>query len=678
MSLSPSLSILCNLPAHAFIPFSKIDNKDFLAAFENCCQTAQQHIQDIANQQEPPDFHNTVLGMETATRSLTALTALFMNLNQTDTDPLMASTMEKVSPLLAAFETDVLFNHKLFQRIEQIYKASSQQPLPAHAQRLLDKTYKNFIREGVHLSSPEQAKLKAINQRLALLGEEFQQNVLKATHAFRCVLTTKEEVAGIPEDVLTQSYAPEEKAWVFTLQTHSYVPFMTYCSHRHLRKKMYTAYMQRATQGECNNQGVVQEMVQLRCQKALGLGYKSYAHYVLEERMASSPEQVDEFLQKIGRISQPHAERDVKNLQDCAQQEGISSLQSWDVAYYTEKLKEERFAIDNATVKQYFPLPQVMEGAWEIVKKLYGLHIVSYPMPSYHEDVETYAILNEKKQPLAYVYTDLYARVSKRGGAWMTTFRDAYYAEDTRILPHIGLVCNFAKPTGEGTPTLLTFEEVTTFFHELGHVLHGACSQAPYESLSSMHVSWDFVELPSQLLENWVYEEESLKIFAKHYQTKESFPSVYLQKLQSLKYFQAGWFTLRQISLGMLDMAWHKVNNPFFFEETGVLDFEEKLLKPLQLIPKDKSFNMSCSFSHVFGGGYAAGYYSYKWAEMLEADAFLHFKEKGIFCEEVGKAFREEILAKGDTEEPNALYKAFRGKDPDPEAFLKQAGLLAS
>jgi len=544
---------------------------------------------------------------------------------------------------------------------------------------LLEKQYKGFARNGANLNENDKNKLREIDAKLSKLSLQFGENVLAETNAFEMHLTNENDVSGLPESVkeAAQQLAKEEgkEGYIFTLQYPSYIPFLTYADNRELRKKMAIAAGKKAFQNnKFNNEHIVLEIVHLRHQRANLLGYKTHAHFVLEERMAEFPEKVIEFSNNLLEKAKPAAKKEFENLEKFAKDiDGIDRLQKWDGAYYSEKLKKELFDLDQEILKPYFKLENVIDGVYEIASRLYDLKFEEvFDIDKYHPDVKTYHVTDLRGNFIAVFYADYHPRKGKRNGAWMTSYKSQQIKNGINERPHVSIVCNFTKPTAT-KPSLLTFNEVTTLFHEFGHALHGMLANTTYNSLSGTSVSWDFVELPSQVLENWCYEKEALELFAKHYETGETIPMNYVEKIKESASFHEGMQTLRQLSFGLLDMKWHSENPS---EIKSIKTFENAAFADTKLYPDVAENCMSTAFSHIFQGGYSAGYYSYKWAEVLDADAFEYFLEKGIFNKEVATKFKENVLSKGGTEKPMTLYKRFRGQEPKPEALLKRAGLV--
>jgi len=544
---------------------------------------------------------------------------------------------------------------------------------------LLDKQYKSFARNGANLNESDKKKLREIDAQLSTSSLKFGENVLAETNTFQMHLTNEKDVSGLPESVKEaakeMAISKEKKGWVFTLDYPSYIPFLTYADNRELRKKIAIAAGKKAFQKNAfNNESIVLEIVNLRHQRANLLGYKTHAHFVLQERMAETPEKVIEFSNNLLEKAKPAAIKEFENLKKYAKKlDKIDQLQKWDGAYYSEKLKKELFDLDQELLKPYFTLENVIAGVFEIANRLYDLNFEeTSTIDKYHEDVKTYRVTDNNGEFIADFYADFHPRKGKRNGAWMTSYKTQQIKNGINERPQVSIVCNFTKPT-KTTPSLLTFNEVTTLFHEFGHALHGMLANTIYGSLSGTSVSWDFVELPSQILENWCYEKEALELFAKHYKTGEVLPMKYIEKIKESASFHEGMQTLRQLSFGLLDMHWHGQNPS---EIKSVKEFENNAFADIKLYPDVSENCMSTAFSHIFQGGYSAGYYSYKWAEVLDADAFEYFLEEGIFNKKVATKFKENILSKGGTEKPMVLYKRFRGKEPKSDALLKRAGLI--
>ena len=660
-------------------PFSKISNTDFEPAIKKGIEIAKEEINIIALNSDKATFDNTIVALDFSGKKLDRITSIFFNLNAAETDDELQRIAQEVSPLLSEFSNDITLNEYLFKRVKSVFDDKKNLDLTPEQEMLLNKRYKSFARNGANLNETGKTELRKIDAQLSKLSLKFGENVLAETNAFEMHLTKEIEVAGLPESVKEAAHQlakeKEKKGWIFTLDYPSYIPFLTYADSRELRKKMAIAAGKKAFQNnDFNNEKNVLDIVKLRYQRANLLGYKSHAHFVLEERMAETPENVIEFSNTLLKKAKPAAEKEFEELENYAKKIGkIDLLQKWDGAYYSEKLKKELFDLDQEILKPYFKLENVIEGVFMIVKKLYDLQFEQvFNIDKYHEDVKTYQVTNTKGDFISVFYADFHPRKGKRNGAWMTSYKSQQIKDGINERPQVSIVCNFTKPT-KTTPSLLTFNEVTTLFHEFGHALHGMLANTNYSSLSGTSVSWDFVELPSQILENWCYEKEALELFAKHYKTGEALPMKYIEKIKESASFHEGMQTLRQLSFGLLDMKWHGTNPE---EIETIKAFENNAFTHTKLYPDIPENCMSTAFSHIFQGGYAAGYYSYKWAEVLDADAFEYFLEKGIFNKEVATKFKEHILSMGGTEKPMELYKRFRGKEPKPDALLRRAGLI--
>ncbi len=664
---------------HNTAPFSQIKIEDYVPAFQEGIALAKAEIDAIVNNPDEPTFENTIVAMDFSGDILDRLSSIFFNLNSAETNDEMQKIAQEVSPWLSEFGNDIRLNAELFARVKTVYDQKESLGLNPEQTTLLDKKYKSFSRNGANLPEDKKNKLREIDKELSKLSLQFGENVLAETNNFELHLTDEKDLSGLPEGTIEAARLlaknQEKEGWIFTLDHPSYVPFLTYADNRELRKKMAIAFGAKGFQkNEFNNEEIVLKIVKLRHERANLLGYKTHAHFVLEERMAESPEKVFSFLNDLLAKAKPAAQKEFAELTAFAKElDGIEQLEKWDGAYYSEKLKQQLFNLDDEKLKPYFQLEKVLDGAFTVAKKLYGLTFTEvFDIDKYHEEVTTYEVKDADGNLVSIFYADFFPRKGKRNGAWMTSFKSQYVKDGVNERPHISNVCNFTKPT-ETKPSLLTFNEVTTLFHEFGHGLHGMLANTVYPSLSGTSVYWDFVELPSQIMENWCYEPEALALFANHYETGEIIPIEYVQKIKESASFQEGLATLRQLSFGLLDMAWHGQ------DPTNITDlktFETEQFANTQLYPDVKENAMSTAFSHIFQGGYSSGYYSYKWAEVLDADAFEYFHENGIFNEEIAKKFKDNVLSKGGTEHPMTLYKRFRGQEPKPEALLKRAGLL--
>jgi peptidyl-dipeptidase Dcp len=664
---------------HNTAPFSKIKMDDYKPAFIENIAKAKAEIDAIINNPEAPTFENTIEALDFSGDALDRLSSIFFNLNSAETCDEMQKIAQEVTPLLTEFSNDITLNEDLFKRIKSVYEQKNTLNLTTEQATLLDKKFKSFSRNGALLSEEKKAKLREIDTELAKLKLTFSENVLAETNNYQLHITNENDLKGLPEGTIeaAKSLAKSKdlEGWIFTLDHPSYLPFVTYAENRELRKEIAIAAGKKAFQNnEFDNQEITLKIAKLRFERANLLGYETHSHFVLEERMAQNPEKVKSFLNDLLVKAKPAAEREFAELSAFAKElDGIEKLEKWDGAYYSEKLKQKLFNLDDEKLKPYFKLENVLNGAFTIANKLFELTFTEvFDIDKYHEEVTTYEVKDEFGELVAIFYADFFPRPGKRNGAWMTSFKSQYIKDGKNERPHISNVCNFTKPT-ETKPSLLTFNEVTTLFHEFGHGLHGMLANTVYPSLSGTSVYWDFVELPSQVMENWCYEPEALALFAKHYETGEIIPQDYVEKIKESASFQEGMATLRQLSFGLLDMAFHS-NNPT--EITDVKAFEKAAFDGTTLYPDVAENCMSVSFSHIFAGGYSSGYYSYKWAEVLDADAFAYFQEKGIFNKEVATKFKDNVLSKGGTELPMELYKRFRGQEPKADALLKRAGLI--
>lgn len=660
-------------------PFSQIKMKDYKPAFIENIAAAKAEIDEIINNPEIPTFENTIEALDFSGNALDRLSSIFFNLNSAETSDEMQKIAQEVTPLLTEFSNDITLNEDLFKRIKSVYEQKVSLNLTTEQATLLEKKFKSFSRNGALLSEEKKSKLREIDTELAKLKLTFNENILAETNNYQLHITNENDLKGLPEGTIeaAKSLAKSKdlEGWIFTLDHPSYLPFVTYAASRELRKEIAIAAGKKGFQNnEFDNQKITLKIAKLRFGRANLLGYETHSHFVLEERMAQNPDKVKSFLNDLLAKAKPAAEREFAQLTSFAKElDGIDQLEKWDGAYYSEKLKQKLFNLDDEKLKPYFKLENVLNGAFTIAGKLYGLTFTEvFDIEKYHEEVTTYEVTDEFGELVSIFYADFFPRKGKRNGAWMTSFKSQYIKDGKNERPHISKVCNFTKPT-ETKPSLLTFNEVTTLFHEFGHGLHGMLANTVYPSLSGTSVFWDFVELPSQVMENWCYEPEALALFAKHYETGEIIPQEYVNKIKESASFQEGMATLRQLSFGILDMAFHS-NNPT--EITNIKAFEQKAFEGTSLYPDVAENCMSVSFSHIFAGGYSSGYYSYKWAEVLDADAFAYFQEKGIFNKEVATKFKENVLSKGGTELPMELYKKFRGQEPKPEALLKRAGLV--
>lgn len=658
--------------------FDKIKTEHYLPAFKAAIAEGKQEIEAIVNNAEAPTFENTVLALNYAGGKLDAVSGIFFNINEADTNDEMQKIAQEVSPLLTEYSMSITLNEKLFERIKAVYEQRDSLNLGEQEARLLEVTYKDFANNGANLSAEDKEKFAKIQEELSLLSLKFGNNTLSATNAFILHITDSTDLAGLPAFAVAAG-ASEAKArnlegWVFTLQQPSMSPFMKFSQKRELREKMWRASNTKGIGGEFDNQPLVKRMAELRIQEANLLGHNVYSDYALENRMAKNTETVNNFLQDLLVKSLPFAQKDVEAIQKYANAHGLEGkLMPWDFSFYGEKLKDEQYAINDELLKPYFKLENVRNAIFALADSLYGLKFIeAKDIPGYHPDVEVYDVTDANGRHMALFYADFYPRDSKGGGAWMTEFRgQGFNAEGVEERPFISIVCNFTKPT-ETEPSLLTFYELTTFLHEFGHALHGILAEGKYVSLTGTNVARDFVELPSQIMENWATEKEYLASFAKHYQTGEIIPDELIKKIIDSKNFNSGYQSVRQLQFGITDMAWHTIAE---VPQEDVVTYEAKAIKQCQVLPAVEGTAMSPAFGHIFSGGYAAGYYSYKWAEVLEADAFQAFKEKGIFNKEVAESFRKNILSRGNIEDADVIYRNFRGRDPRPEALMEKLGM---
>ena len=672
------LNTAFDTPYHT-APFSKIKDADYKPAFIIAIEKARAEIDAITKSKEVPTFKNTIESLEFSGEELDRLSSIFFNLNSAETNDTIQKIAQEISPLLSEFSNDITLNDALFKRVKQVYEQKANFDLNSEQETLLDKKYKSFSRNGANLPEDKKGKLRDIDKRLSSLKLKFGENILAETNAFEMHLTSESDLAGLPEGAKEAAQqlaeSKDKKGWLITLDYPSYIPFMTYADNRELRKTLALAAGAKSFKGDAlDNQDNVLQIATLRHERANLLGYKTHAHFVLEERMAKTPETVTHFLNELLEKAKPAAQQEFEKLEAFAKNlDGIDRLEKWDGAYYSEKLKQKLFSLDDEQLKPYFKLEHVINGAFTIAERLFDLKFEEInTIDKYHEDVLTYKVTDLKGNLVSIFYADFFPRSGKRNGAWMTVYKPQSIKNGINNRPHISNVCNFTKPT-KSKPSLLTFNEVTTLFHEFGHGLHGMLAQTTYPSLSGTNVFWDFVELPSQVMENWCYEKEALELFATHYETGAVIPMELIDKIKASATFHEGMQTLRQISFGLLDMSWHGQDPTAI---TSVKTHESEAFANTRLYPEVSQNCMSTAFSHIFQGGYSSGYYSYKWAEVLDADAFEYFKEAGIFNKEVAQKFKDHVLSQGGTQDPMVLYTRFRGKAPKPEALLKRAGLL--
>ena len=660
-------------------PFSELKNEHFKPAILKSIDLARQEIDNITSSNEDPTFENTIETLEFSGKQLDLITSIFFNLNSAETNNEIQRIAQEVSPMLSEFKNDIILNQSLFNRVKTIYSKRNNLNLTVEQSMLLEKKYKAFSRNGANLPDNKKQELREIDKELSSLSLKFGENILAETNRFELQIIDEKDLEGLPAEVIEEakelSITRNKEGWIFTLDYPSYIPFMKYATNRELRKKLAIAFGARGFHGdELDNKEIVLKTAKLRFNRATLLGYPSHAAFVLEERMAETTQKVEDFLSQLLEKAKPAALKEFRELENFARElDKIDRLEKWDSGFYGEKLKQKLFDLDDEMLKPYFKLENVIQGVFDISTKLFDLHFEEvFDIDKYHPDVKTYRVIDSESREVALFYADFHPRAGKRDGAWMTSYRPQFIKESRDHRPHISIVCNFTKPT-KTSPSLLTFNEVTTLFHEFGHALHGMLAGTTYPSLSGTSVYWDFVELPSQVLENWCYEPEALQLFAKHYQTGEVIPQELITRIKKASNFHEGMATMRQISFGLLDMSWHGI------DPTNVNDVkahEEKAFENTRLFPEVEENCMSTSFSHIFQGGYSAGYYSYKWAEVLDADTFEYFQQEGIFNIEIARKFKDHVLSKGGTEHPMILYKRFRGKEPHPDALLRRAGLL--
>ncbi len=661
----------------AIPPFEKIRPEHFKPAVEEAISLARKEIDHIVSDQAEPDFRNTVEALEHAGSLLNRIIPVLFNLNSSDTTPELQEAAREVSPVLTAFSNDISLNPALFARVKSIYEKRDSLGLNKEEMILLDRKYKNFIRGGAGLADAEQERFRAITVELSTLSLKFEENVLAETNDYTLHLKDEDDLSGLPEGVreAAEALAREKgrEGWLFTLHAPSFVPFMQYADRRDLREKIFRAYSCRAFRGnEHDNRELVSRITELRLEMARMLGYANYAAYALEERMASTPEEVNTFLRNLLEASSPAGKRDLKDIEEYTRQHGFEGkLERWDWAYWSEKLRMERFSIDDEALRPYMPLDKVRQAVLGLATRLYGLSFrENRSIPVYNDEVSAFEVHDAGRGIIAILMLDFHPRKGKSGGAWMTGFREQWKEDGRRIIPVVSLVMNFTRPT-PARPSLLSHSEMNTFLHEFGHALHGMLSDCTYESLSGTNVKRDFVELPSQLMENWAWEKEWLDTWAAHYQTGEKIPVEMLHKLRDSLTYNEGYACMRQLSFGLLDMAWHTLEEP---HAGDIVTFERSAMSPAELLPAADGACMSVSFAHLFAGGYAAGYYGYKWAEVLDADAFSLFRERGIFDNETAGSFRHNILEKGGSSEPEELFRLFRGREPSIEPLIERSG----
>lgn len=671
---------LADIPTlHDTIPFHLIRTEHFEPAIQQGMEKQNQEIEAIIHQTDEPDFENTIVALEKSGELLNRVTTVFGNLLSAETSDEMQTIAEKVMPLLSEHNNNITLNEKLFARIKAVHETTNQEEMTPEDRMLLQNTYDGFIRSGANLNTEQKERFRQLSSELSVLTLRFSQNNLKETNAYELALPL-DQLEGLPESALN-AYAQTAKekgkeGYIVTLQAPSFIPFMKYCRNRELRKELYMAYNTQCTHdNEYNNLEIVKRLVNLRLERAQLLGFPTAADYVLTRRMAENSDRVYQLLNQLLEAYTPTAHQEVAEVQALAKElEGNDfELMPWDWAYYSEKLKEKKFNLNEEALRPYFELNRVIGGVFGLATKLYGITFqVNKDIPVYHPDVTAYEVFDKDGSFLAVLYTDFHPRASKRSGAWMTSYKEQWKDEKGNSRPHVSVTMNFTKPS-DSQPALLTFSEVNTFLHEFGHALHGMFANTTYQSLSGTNVYWDFVELPSQIMENFAIEKEFLNTFAKHYETGENIPEEMIQRLVDASNFNVAYACLRQLSFGLLDMAWYTRTEPF---EGDVRTYEKQAWSQAQVLPSCEETCMTVQFSHIMAGGYSAGYYSYKWAEVLDADAFSLFQEKGIFNPETANSFRENVLSKGGTEHPMVLYKRFRGQEPGIDALLKRNGII--
>jgi peptidyl-dipeptidase Dcp len=658
--------------------FDKIKLEHYQPALEEAIKKGKEEIQKIIENTELPSFDNTILALEKSGSQIDSIASIFFNLNEAETNDQMQALAPELSGMLTDYANEINLNPEIFKRVKAVYE--SKPNLNEEQQMLLSDTYKGFVKGGADLNEKDKERYRELTKRLSELSLKFNENVMAETNAFELHIIDEKELDGLPDYVRNaakeEAQAKEKEGWIFTLQYPSYIPFMQHATNRILREKMYRAFTTRGNQNnEYDNKEIIKEIVNLRLEKANLLGYKNYSDMVLEDRMAQNAENVNKLLEDIFEAGHPHAIKDKEAIEATAKTHGHKDkLERWDWSFYSEILRKKKYNLTDEMTKPYFELNSVIKAVFGLAETLYDLSFkTNTAIPVYHKDVTVYEVYTpQRKEVKAILYLDFHPRSGKGQGAWMTTFREQKVENDQYKAPFVSLVMNFTKPTSK-EPALLTFDELTTFLHEFGHALHAMLSNVTYGSQSCTNVYRDFVELPSQMHENFALEKEWLDTWAKHYKTGEKMPDELIQRIKDARNFNSGYASDRQISFGLIDMAWHSITKPFIGD---VIDFERDIMSKAELLPQVEGSAFNTAFGHIFAGGYAAGYYGYKWAEVLDADAFEVFKQTGIFNKETARKFSENILEKGGTAHPMKLYKAFRGQEPSIEPLLKREGLI--
>ncbi len=660
------------------VPFNEIKQEHFIPALEYAIKKAEKTLDEVKTNTDTATFENTALPMETCSELMETISLTYFNLMGAESDNDFKELAQQISPKLSAFSNNVHLDSQLFAKVKYLYENIENDNLNAEQKRLVSESYKGFTLNGALLNDTDKEKVRKIDEELSKLSPKFSQNTLNATNEYTYFTEDKSELSGIPEMVVSQAAETAQKkdkksGWMFTLQMPSYIPVMQYADNRKLRETLSREFGKISFGGKFDNQDIIKKMVALRYEKAQILGFEDHADYTLQKRMAKTTETVMNFLSRLYDVYYPSAQKELDEMRELARKDGVEEMQAWDSAYYSQKLKKQKYDFDQEELRPYFKSENVIDGIFQVAGLMYGLKFKEInDVPVYHEEVQVFEVHEDNGDFLALFYIDLHPRETKNGGAWMTCWRPQGLYKGKVDRPLVSIVGNLT-PSTEDKPSLLTFMEVNTIFHEFGHALHGMLSKVTYRSLASPDVYWDFVELPSQIMENWLGEKETLSLFAKHYETGEIIPDNLIEKIKKSQSFNAGTMGLRQLSLGMLDMAWH-TGDPSKVDD--VVKFEDEAIEKTRLLPKVEGSTISCQLGHIFGGGYSAGYYSYKWAESLDADAFEYFKENGIFNKKIAESFRKNILEKGNTEPPMDMYVKFRGKEPDPDALLRRDKLI--